>query len=1052
MNFKKINNLTGWAVFAIALMVYFMTMERTVSFWDCGEFIATAYKLQVGHSPGAPLFMILGRVFALFATSKEHVALMVNSMSALVSAITILMLFWSITHFGRKFFSKERYADDLTQGNLIAIMGAGVVGALAYTFSDTFWFSAVEAEVYATSSCFTAVVFWAILKWEDSCNEPRADRWLVLIAYLIGLSIGVHLLSLLVLPTIALVYYFKRYEVKLSGAIIAFLIGGVLLALVQYGVIQYVPIFATKFELLFVNSFGLPLNSGALFFLVLLAGLIAFLLIWSKKKNRYVVHLGVLCLAFVNIGYVFSYIPTIIRAKAGVSINMTNPDNVLALVPYLQREQYGAQPLLSGPDFDSRTSLSDAEPKPVYAAIEKDGKVRYEEVGSKREYTYDKTRVFPRIWDNNDDNHVKFYREYLGLGPNDEPTGGDNIRFFMQYQINWMFWRYFMWNYSGRQNDIEGQGEAIAGNWISGIKPLDKFLGKGDIDKLSPGYKNNKARNQMYLLPFAIGLIGLVYQFTRNKLDGWIVLSLFFLTGIAVQLYINNTPMQPRERDYQYVAAYPFAMWIGFGVLAIREWLQRIVKNATATAVLATLICLFAVPILMAAQEWDDHDRSQKTLAHDHAYNMLASCDSNAILITNGDNDTYPLWYIQEVEGFRKDVRILNYNLLGTDWQNAQMFKRVNNAAPIPVIWKATDFLGENLEITPFNADPRVPQNQYFPLEEVIHYITNPKNRAMSGDGKTRAFLPTKNFAQPLDKAALLKSGLVSAADSSYIPAEMQLQLSSSYATRAELSIMNIIAGVAKDGWRRPIYFANGIYPIGLQNYFQSEGLLNKVVPALRPSAVQGLPIMTNLDKNIELITKKFTLGGASGKNIYYDEKNKVMFIPYLLAAVDLANNLSFAERKADAIKVLDHILTQISETSYPYEMVIGYDRGSIPRIIDAYYRAGAQDKARALGNKMSKNLADLGRYYNDLSPNVKDGMVQVMYFSISNFAQAANSASQFNDTEMADKWFNEVEAIGATTPFADQLKGIRPAPRPQAKPQAAESAASKQQAAGVAQ
>jgi len=1037
MNFKKINNITGWLVFATAFIVYLMTMERTVSFWDCGEFLSTAYKLEVGHSPGAPLFMIMGRLFAILAPNRETVALMVNSMSALMSALTILLLFWSITHFARKFFSSQRYGEDMSKGNLIAVMGAGIVGALAYTFSDTFWFSAVEAEVYATSSFFTAFVFWAILKWEDSCNEPGADRWLILIAYMIGLSVGVHLLSLLVIPTIALIYYFKRYDVKTSGAVIAFMIGCVILALVQYGVIQYIPIFASWFELLFVNSFGMPLNSGALFFLLLFAAILGYLLVWSRKKARYIIHLAVLCLSFVSIGYVFSYIPTLIRAQAGVSINMTNPDNVMALIPYLQREQFGATPFLYGQDFDSRTSLSDAEPKSVYLPAKKDGKAYYEEVGIKKEYVFDKERFFPRIWNNNDAGHEQFYRNFLGLGPNDEPSAADNYKFFLNYQVNWMFWRYFMWNYTGRQNDIEGQGESINGNWISGITPIDKALGKGDINKLSRGYTENKARNQMYFLPFILGIVGLFYQFKRNKLDGYIVLSLFFFTGLAVQLYINNTPLQPRERDYQYVAAYPFAMWIGFGVLACRDWLEKVVKNSQTAALASTAICFVAVPVLMASQEWNDHDRSLKTLARDHAYNVLSSCDSNAILLTYGDNDTYPLWYLQEVEGYRTDIRIINYNLLGTDWQNMELFSKINDADAIPMIWSKDDMRGDNMEVTPYVEDPRVPKNQFFTLEDVIRFAIDPKNRVRGMDGRALPYIPTKNFSQPLDKEALIKNGVVKASDSAYIPDAMQIVLDKNAAYRADMALMNIVAGVAKDGWRRPIYFTDGTPNLGLSAYFQNQGMINKLVPIQNPNAVSGLPTFTDLDKNIELLTKTYTYGLANTDKVYYDEKNRVMFISYLLTASELANNLSIHGRKEDAIKVLDDIMKRISRSSYPYEMVAGYDRGTLPAIIDAYYRAGAPEKAREYANIMSDNLQRFSNYFFDLSKNSQNATMQMMHFNLMSFYRTVLSANANGDTENAKKWGEQLDALSiraglGSTEQRPQQAAPQPAPQPE--------------------
>ncbi len=876
MNFQKVNNITGWFTFAIAYATYLLTMEATASLWDCGEFLSTAYKLEVGHSPGAPLFMMLGRLFGAVAPTPDKVALFINSMSALVSALTILFLFWTITHFARKIVMSAE--TEMKQGQLIGIMGAGLVGALAYTFSDTFWFSAVEGEVYAMSSFFTAIVFWAVLKWEHVSDRPYADRWLILIFYLMGLSIGVHLLNLLTIPAIVMVYYFKRYQVTRTGGLIAFAIGCAVLGFVQFGVIQYLPIFASKFELLFVNSFGLPLNSGAIFFLVLVCGILAWLIIWAKKKGKYLLHLGTLCVAFVIIGY-SSYISIILRSQADVPIDMGNPDNVMTLIPYLQRDQYGSQPIVFGPDYTSRV-IAIEDGRSIYAAVEKDGKYRYELVDNKPIYKFDHERFFPRIHDFNDANHVRFYRSYLGLSEMDEPSGFDNMKFFWGYQVNWMYWRYLMWNFAGRQNDMQGQGEAHSGNWISGIKPLDKLMGKGDIDALPQSIKNNKARNQLYLLPFALGIIGIAFQYKKDKQDTIIVTLLFFFTGAAIVLYLNNTPMQPRERDYAYAGStYAFAIWIGLGVLMVCDWFGKFLKGSGAP-VAATAICLLAVPVLMAAVEWDDHDRSEKTIARDHAYNMLSSCDSNAILLTYGDNDTYPLWYLQEIEGFRKDVRIINFNLLGTDWQNEQLNFKVNDAAALPVIWKPEHYRGGKLNYINYMEDPRVPKDRYFSLEEIINFLISPENTIDRG-GKQYNYLPTRNLLIPINKDAVIKSGLVKQSDSASIPGEIRFQFKGNAASRADLALMNIIAGQAKTGWTRPIYMTSGTPNLGLDAYFRSEGPLRKLVPANAAPGVPGITPYTDLDKNLELFTRTFTYGRADKDHIYYDEKNRLIFLIY---------------------------------------------------------------------------------------------------------------------------------------------------------------------------
>lgn len=1012
MNFRKVNNITGWLVFAIAYVTYLLTMEATASLWDCGEFLSTAYKLEVGHSPGAPLFMMLGRLFGVMAPSLDKVAIFINSMSALMSGFTILFLFWTITHFAKKLLVKKE--EDMTSGNLIAIIGAGIVGALAYTFSDTFWFSAVEGEVYATSSFFTAIVFWAILKWEHTADEPHADRWLILIFYLMGLSIGVHLLNLLTIPAIVMVYYFKRYDITLRGGIIAFFVGCAVLGFVQFGIIQYLPIFASWFELLFVNSFGMPFNAGAVIFLVLLCALLIWLIIWAKKTNRYMLHMGTLCVAFIIIGY-SSYISIIVRSKADVAIDMGNPDNVMTLIPYLQRDQYGSQPIVSGPDFTSRvTEVKDG--RAIYAAVvDKDGKHSYQLVDHKPEYTYDETRLFPRVHDFNDQGHVQFYRSYLGLDPDEKPSTVDNQKFFWGYQMNWMYWRYVMWNYAGRQNDMEGQGEAHNGNWISGIGPIDKFFGKGDLNAMPESYKNNKARNELYFLPLILGFLGLVYQYNRDRNDGIIVGLLFFFTGIAIVLYLNNTPLQPRERDYAYAGStYAFAIWIGLGVLMVTDWFRKALKG-NMPAIAATLICILAVPVLMAAKEWDDHDRSKKTIARDHAYNMLMSCDSNAILLTYGDNDTYPLWYLQEIEGIRPDIRIINYNLLGTDWQNEQLTFKINDADAIPTIWKPEDYRGSKLAYIPSVDDPRIPAGKFVELEQIIQFFTNPDNQRDFGRGEKMSYLPTKNLFVKLDKTALIKSGLVSVADSANIPTELKWQFKGNTATRGDLALMNMIAGQAKTGWTRPIYMTDGTPNLGLDAYFESEGVLRKFVPMNKPQVVNGLAPFSDLDKNINMFTKTFSMGGASGKNIYYDEKNRLLFLVYRQNASELALNLIGSNRKEDAVKVLDRYMAMVSETSMPFDVLL-YDR-SIMMVVDAYYRAGATDKGRKVAEKMSKNINDEITYFRSLGERAGGGDLYIVQQNLGVLNYLISVATEFGDTASAQKWQQQLKALSAGIP-----------------------------------
>lgn len=1012
--FKKYNNIVGWVVFTIATIVYLMTMERTTSFWDCGEFIATAYKLQVGHSPGAPLFMILGRIFTFFAVSKEHVALMMNAMSALMSSFAILFLFWTITHLAKKLIVADN--NNISQANIISILGAGVVGALAYTFSDTFWFSAVEAEVYASSSFFTAIVFWAVLKWEDAADQPGSDRWLILTAYLMGLSIGVHLLNLLTIPAIAMVYYFRKYKGTTGGAIAALLIGVAILAFVQFGVIQGVPILASKMEIWFVNSLGLPFDSGAIFFMILLLVVFIAAIYYFHKKGKYNLYLYTIATLFVLIGY-SSYISTIVRSRADVPIDMTNPDDIMSLVKYLQRDQYGAQPIFTGPDFNSKPSVYE-KGKPVYYETTKDGKPYYEIVGygqPNRVYDNAEKRFFPRIWSAG---HSRFYQSYLGLAENEKASAKDNFYFFTSYQLNHMWWRYFMWNYVGRQNDEQGTsyGEPQNGNWISGIKPIDKLFGRGDIDTLPDYLKNNKARNQYYFLPFILGILGLVYQFNRNKKDGTIVGLLFFFTGIAIVLYLNNTPPQPRERDYAYAGStYAFAIWIGLGVLMIIDWLNKLLKNKNTSSTVATMLCLLAVPALMAFEGWDDHDRSQKTLARDTAYNVLMSCDPNAIIFTVGDNDTYPLWYLQEVEEVRRDVRIVNLSLLGIDWYIEQLQNKINDADPVPMIWEFKDFKADKNNAVLVRPMQGVSSANYYDLIEMLQviYSEHPQLQAELSTGEKIMTIPTANFSLDVNKEAVIKSGWVKPEDSSIIENKIYFSIQDRAIYKNALGILNIIAGVARDGWKRPIYFSAG-FPGGndfqsLEEYLQLEGVTHKLMPiAFTNSSPQiGAFQHTNLDKSLDLFLNQYKWGGAETGKVYFDEKNKVMMMTYRITAAKLANALTAADRKSDAVQVLDKALQSIPYSSYQYDQ-------SIWMMIEAYYLCDQKEKAAEIGNVIVRDNVKLLSHHlaigNDSArKKALDVDVRTAMGAINFLIDVSKEAGDVKNSEEWEKAFTEL-------------------------------------------
>jgi len=719
--YKKLNIITGWAVFLVATITYLLTIEPTASFWDCGEFIATAFKLEVGHPPGAPLFMIIGRFFALFAFGDlSKVAMMVNVQSALSSSFTILFLFWSITHLAKKLMQKLVSKNELDFGQNLAVLGSGVVGALAYTFSDSFWFSAVEAEVYAMSSLFTAAVFWAILKWEDVADEKYANRWLVLIAYLMGLSIGVHLLNLLAIPAIVLVYYFKKHDFTIKGFVVSLAISFLMVVVLMYGVIQGLVWAASKFELIFVNSFGLPFNSGFIFYLLLLlAGVIAGLY-YTYVTNKALLNTIILMFTVVLIGY-SSFAMIVIRSSANPPMDENNPENAFSLKSYLNREQYGDRPLLYGEYYNADPT----DKKENFTYIK--GTENYVEIAKTNPtYIYDKSfcTPFPRMYSSNG-SHVDAYKSWGNVSTSDDvaPSFGSNLRFFLTYQVGFMYFRYFMWNFAGRQNDEQSHGSIVNGNWISGIPFLDAMR-LGPQSDMPDNFKSQKGRNKYYLLPLILGLIGLIFSFTYHKDGFWVIFALFFMTGLAIVLYLNQTPYQPRERDYAYSGSfYAFAIWIGLSVLAIYDMLRKLKNNST-KAIIATSLTVL-VPIEMAAQNWDDHDRSNRFTCRDFASDYLNSCAKNAILFTYGDNDTFPLWYAQEVEGIRTDVRVVNLSLLSTDWYIDQMLRKAYDSETLPISFTPAQYVQGERDIVPlynvsqylfdekFEANYNLYQNQY---------------------------------------------------------------------------------------------------------------------------------------------------------------------------------------------------------------------------------------------------------------------------------------------------------------------------------------------------
>ncbi|HKG07402.1 MAG TPA: DUF2723 domain-containing protein [Pedobacter sp.] len=914
MNYSKINNITGWLCFAVATLTYILTLEPSVSFWDCGEFIASALKMQVVHQPGAPLFLMIQRFFSLFAFGEAtKVAYFMNVGSAIASGATILFLFWTITALAKKMLIKEN--EEVSKANLIAIMGSGLVGALAYTFSDSFWFSAVESEVYALSSLFTAIVFWAILKWEAVANEPRADKWLLFIAYIMGLSIGIHLLNLLTIPAIAFVYYFKKTKKATTSGIIKTGVAGILiLAVIQYGIIQYLVSFGAYFDLFFVNTLGMGFGSGVIFFAILLIGAFVWSIRYSIKHQKKILNLAILSTLLIIFGY-GSFAMIIIRAKADPNLNNSDPDNAFSFLGYLNREQYGDRPLLFGPNYNSQ-AVEFKEGKTNY----RKGADKYEVSGKKMEYVYDRTTPFPRMY-SDDPRHVSYYKDMLNLDDSQFPTLIDNVRFFFSYQIGQMYMRYFLWNFVGRQNDDQGQGSVYEGQWLSGVKPFDSFL-LGNQSNLPPSIAESKAYNRFFFLPLIIGLIGAVWHFKRNQKDAGIVALLFFFTGIAIVLYLNQKPLEPRERDYAYAGSfYAFAIWIGLGVLAIREWLSKKLTPANG-AILATVAGLFAAPVIMAAQGWDDHDRSEKMVAHDIAVDYMESCAPNAILFTYGDNDTYPLWYIQEVENVRPDIRLVNLSLFDTDWYINGMKRKQNESEPLPISMKESQYV-QGVRDVMYYQDYKLEGS--LELSNILSILLsdNDADKLARQDGSKENFLPTKHFKLTVNRDDVIKNGIVSASDSANIVPALEWTFNKNYVTKGTLAMFDILA---HNNWKRPVYFASTVPSEqynGLDNYLYTEGFALQLRPLKVDTTGAGRVDLINTPVLYNNVMNKFVWGNI--KNASYLDTQSADDISIFSNVLNTTIDGLLKEGKtAEAKKVADRYFQVIPEKFYGMRSTMG--------------------------------------------------------------------------------------------------------------------------------
>jgi hypothetical protein len=977
--YNLINSALGWITFVIALVTYTLTLEPTVSFWDCGEFISASYRLQICHPPGAPLFLLIGRLFSLMAGSDvSKVAFWVNMVSAVTSALCVMFYFWTITHLAKKILLKKVQELDMQQ--TVAVMVSGLVGALALTWSDTFWFSAVEAEVYASSSFFTALTFWCILKWENVANEKHADRWLILIAYLIGLAIGVHLLNLLVIPAIVYIYYFKKYKYTRFGFIKATAIAFAAIAVVQFGIIPGVPWLMARFDLILVNSMGMNFNSGAYAMLIFLAAVLGFVLIWSKKNNRVWINTITLCITYIIIGY-SSYAMILIRSAANPPIDMNDPEHPFTLVSYINREQYGENPLVYGQYFYAKVIDID---KGAMQYRKGDGK--YEETGEKLTRIYDPKdcTILPRMWADRPD-YVQAYRNWEKIPEGKKATFSKNMDFMFSYQLGFMYWRYFMWNFAGRQNDNQGFGGVVDGNWICGIDFIDENIPfPGRLSGLGPQNGipeslHNKARNTYFLLPLILGIIGLIYHFKKSKEDATVIMTLFLFTGAFIVLYLNFPAHQPRERDYAYVGSFQtFMIWIGLGALAVIEFLSKRMNKIAATGI-GTVVTLAGVPMIMASQNWDDHNRSNRFTALDFANNYLESCPKNAILFTNGDNDTYPLWYAQNVAGIRTDIRVINLSLLNTDWYADGLKRQAYESAPVPFSMTPDKYVQGVRDVVYYYQNPQIEkaygmnQTDYYPLKNIISFINDDKDpmaKIQSQGGESYNYYPTKKFFVPVNKEQALKAGAVHPKDAGEMVDSIKFEITNTNLMKADLITLDI---VASGDWTRPVCFAittgSDVY-LNMQNYFQINGLVYQLVPIYNNQPNDGTMGRLNTDIMYDNLMNKFKWGGMDQPGIYLDEtilrQTKNLRNLFYRLAIKLVEEGD----KEKAIKVMDKCLQVMPKENVPYDVFV-------VRLAEAYYAAGATEKANALIKEVAKSCNEKLAYFGSFRKAGKAGLVQ---------------------------------------------------------------------------
>lgn len=1057
--YKLLNNVLGWAVFVIAAVTYILTLESTASFWDCGEFIASGYKLEVGHPPGNPIFMLTARFFANFASSPSEVAYMVNLMSGLLSAATILLLFWTITRLAQKIVLRDGETEEtMSLGQMIAILGCGLVGALAYAWSDTFWFSAVEGEVYAYSSFCTALVFWLILKWESVADLPHANRYIILIAYIIGVSIAVHLLNLLCIPAIVLVYYYRKYKnTDLKGSLIALLVSFVLIVLLLYGLVPGFVEVAGWVELLFVNVFHLPFNSGVVFYFFLIVGVIAWAIYetYAQRSDKlikisFLISIVLVGIPFIGDGYIIgiiltavlayylftrkklavvamntillslfvifigysSYALIVIRSTANTPMDQNSPEDIFSLGGYLNREQYGDRPLFYGQTFpaeiarDANGTAISTKGKAIWKKKLKTSENesdRYIVTGYNEHYEYqpELNMLFPRMYSDKSE-HISAYKEWTnfkgrpvqvrtseGTKTVMKPTFAENLAFFLDYQLNYMYWRYFMWNFSGRQNDIQGNGEVSNGNWITGIPFIDEAL-VGPQEDMPFDIINNKGHNVYYMLPLLLGILGLLFQAYAGKkgIQGfWITFFLFFMTGIAIVLYLNQTPYQPRERDYAYAGSfYAFCIWIGFGVAALAKGLQKYGKLSPVIAgSVATVLCLL-VPIQMGAQNWDDHDRSNRYVCRDFGANYLESCEPNAVIFTNGDNDTFPLWYAQEVEGIRTDVRVCNTSYLQTDWYINQMKKQAYESDPLPISWQPEDYVQGTRDAA--YVFPMTDKS--IDLKTALDFVrsNDPKFKKIPGINQELDYIPAQTLTMGVDSAAVMAAGVIDTANLPYLQKEMKIDLKGKDVLgKQELIILDMLQ---TNDWNRPIYYAITVSPdqfVKLDPYFQQTGMAYQIVPMETQGTVRSI----NTEKMYDNVMNKFKWGGVNTPGVYLDENVMRMCKSYRIALFSKLAAALVAEGKNEkALNVLDKAM----EVLPPENVPLDYSALSLGEL---YYELGQKEKAEMVYKGIADNALRSINWYFRLRPGQLSSVESDLGHNLAVLQEVLRVSKQYN-------------------------------------------------------